>query len=122
MSEDIIKVFFHMTLNIKLYHWQTTLYSRHKATCELFASVIELTDNFVETYIGRYNRPRFDEDFQISVSQVSDEEARSMIQQYILFLKKEVPKHLKQHDTDLLNIRDELLASLNKTLYLFTLN
>jgi hypothetical protein len=111
-----------MTLNIKLYHWQTTLYSRHKATCELFASIIDLTDNFVETYIGRYNRPHFDEDFQISVSQVSDEEARSMIQQYVLFLKKEVPKHLKQHDTDLLNIRDELLASLNKTLYLFTLN
>jgi hypothetical protein len=45
-----------------------------------------------------------------------------MIQQYILFLKKEVPKQLKQHDTDLLNIRDELLSSLNKTLYLFTLN
>ena len=122
MSEEIIKVFFHMTLNIKLYHWQTTLYSRHKATCELFASIIDLTDNFVETYIGRYTRPHFEEDFQINVSQISDEEARNMIQQYILFLKKEVPKQLKQHDTDLLNIRDELLSSLNKTLYLFTLN
>ena len=122
MSEEIIKVFFHMTLNVKLYHWQTTLYSRHKATCELFASIIDLTDNFVETYIGRYSRPHFEEDFQINVSQISDEEARNMIQQYILFLKKEVPKQLKQHDTDLLNIRDELLASLNKTLYLFTLN
>jgi hypothetical protein len=122
MSEEIIKVFFHMTLNVKLYHWQTTLYSRHKATCELFASIIDLTDNFVETYIGRYTRPNFEEDFQINVSQISDEEARNMIQQYILFLKKEVPKQLKQHDTDLLNIRDELLASLNKTLYLFTLN
>ncbi len=122
MSEEIIKVFFHMTLNIKLYHWQTTLYSRHKATCELFASIIDLTDNFVETYIGRYTRPYFEEDFQINVSQISDEEARNIIQQYIIFLKKEVPKQLKQHDTDLLNIRDELLASLNKTLYLFTLN
>jgi hypothetical protein len=122
MSEEIIKVFFHMTLNIKLYHWQTTLYSRHKATCELFASIIDLTDNFVETYIGRYTRPYFEEDFQINVSQISDDEARNLIQQYILFLKKEVPKQLKQHDTDLLNIRDELLASLNKTLYLFTLN
>ena len=122
MSEEIIKVFFHMTLNIKLYHWQTTLYSRHKATCELFASIIDLTDNFVETYIGRYTRPYFEEDFQINVSQISDDEARNIIQQYILFLKKEVPKQLKQHDTDLLNIRDELLASLNKTLYLFTLN
>lgn len=122
MSEDIIKLFFHMTLNIKLYHWQTTMYSRHKATCDLFASIIDLTDNFVETYIGRYSRPHFEDDFQVNVTQVSDEEARNMIQQYILFLKKEVPKHLKQHDTDLLNIRDELLASLNKTLYLFTLN
>ena len=33
--ESLIKVFFHMTTTIKLYHWQTLSYPRHKATCDL---------------------------------------------------------------------------------------
>jgi hypothetical protein len=32
-----------------------------------------------------------------------------------------LPKKIKTTDTDLLNIRDEILAELNKVLYLFTL-
>jgi hypothetical protein len=122
MSEQLIKVFFHMTLNIKLYHWQTTSFARHKASCELLESLTDLIDTFVETYIGRYKRPYFQEDIQINVSQISDEQAKNMMNEYILFLKKEVPKYLKSHDTDLLNIRDEMISQFNKTLYLFTLH
>jgi hypothetical protein len=44
MSEQLIKVFFHMTLNIKLYHWQTTSFARHKASCELLESLTDLID------------------------------------------------------------------------------
>ena len=122
MSEQLIKVFFHMTLNIKLYHWQTTSFARHKASCQLLESLTDLIDTFVETYIGRYKRPYFQEDIQINVSQISDEQAKNMMNEYILFLKKEVPKYLKSHDTDLLNIRDEMISQFNKTLYLFTLH
>jgi len=122
MSEQFIKVFFHMTLNIKLYHWQTTSFARHKVSCELLESLTDLIDTFVETYIGRYKRPYFPEDIQINVSQISDEQAKNMMNEYILFLKKEVPKYLKSHDTDLLNIRDEMISQFNKTLYLFTLH
>jgi hypothetical protein len=122
MSEQMIKVFFHMTLNIKLYHWQTTSFARHKASCELLASLTDLIDTFVETYIGRYKRPYLPEGMEINVSQISDEQAKNMISEYILFLKKEVPRQLKSHDTDLLNIRDEMISQFNKTLYLFTLH
>ena len=37
-------------------------------------------------------------------------------------LIEEVPKGLKKTDTDLINIRDEMLAELNQLLYLFTLH
>lgn len=121
-SEQIITAFFHMTLTIKLYHWQTTVYARHKATDDLFNELLDLIDTFVETYIGNYKRPSFDNKISISFSNVSDDEMIKTLKKYVFFLRKELPKYLAEHDTELLNIRDEMLQLLNKTLYLFTLN
>ena len=119
--ETLIQVFFSMQHTIKLYHWQTASFARHKATCELLASMDSLIDSFIETYMGRYSRPSFGGGFDLKVKEMSDEEAEDILEKYIQFLKVEVPKNLKAGDTDLLNIRDEMLGILNKTQYLFTL-
>lgn len=120
--EDIIQVFFHMQLNIKLYHWQTRSFARHKATDELLGNLSSLIDEFIEVYIGRYKRPDFGGNTSIEVVELSDEMAKKLIEQYISTMKTKLPKYLKKEsDTDLLNIRDEILSNLNKTLYLFTL-
>jgi hypothetical protein len=37
------------------------------------------------------------------------------------WLATRLPKFIKSTDTDLLNIRDELIAAINQALYLFTL-
>jgi hypothetical protein len=58
----------------------------------------------------------------MNIQELSDISAVEAIQQYINFLKNDLPKNLGSNDTDLLNIRDEMLSNLNKTLYLFTLN
>lgn len=120
-SENIVKFLFHMTTTIKLYHWQTTNFARHKATDELHGALTDLTDQFVEVYMGRYGRPQFPNGFRLSISELSDDNADDMIKEYIDYLKTDLPKYLKEDDTDLLNIRDEMLSNLNKTLYLFTL-
>ena len=44
------------------------------------------------------------------------------INDIIEFLTVEIPKVIKEEDTDLLNIRDEILAELNKLKYLLTLS
>ena len=120
--EDIIEVFFHMQLNIKLYHWQTRSYARHKATDELLGNLSSLIDEFIEVYMGRYKRPDFGGGISVEVVELSDEMAKKLIEQYISTMKTKVPKYLKKEsDTDLLNIRDEILSNMNKTLYLFTL-
>lgn len=119
--ETLIQVFFSMQNTIKLYHWQTGSFARHKATCELLAGLDPLIDSFIETYMGRYSRPFFSGGFDIKIKELSDQEAESILDKYIQFLKVEVPKHLKTSDTDLFNIRDEMLGILNKTVYLFTL-
>jgi hypothetical protein len=38
------------------------------------------------------------------------------------WLTHQLPKYLKKDDTDLLNIRDEILAHLNQARFLFTLH
>ena len=120
-SENIIKIFFHMQHSIKLYHWQTTSYPRHKATNDLLDSLNDLIDTFVETYIGKYSRPSFKNDLVLSISEHSDDDIIKLFNRYIKFLSTEIMKYVSSTDTDLLNIRDEMLGLFNKTLYLFTL-
>jgi hypothetical protein len=122
--ENIIKVFFYIQHTIKLYHWQTKSFARHKATCDLLGSLNDLIDEFIEVYMGRYQRPDFGKNgFKLAIDQLSDldDSAPKTIQNFIDFLKNDVPKYLKPNDTDLFNIRDEIVGVLNKTLYLFTL-
>jgi hypothetical protein len=120
--ENIIKLFFHMSNTIKLYHWQTTSFARHKATCELFNNLQPLIDDFIEVYMGRYDRPSFPDGFKLNIKELSDDSVVELVQEYIDYLKNELPKYIKSSDTDLFNIRDDMLSNLNKVQYLFTLN
>jgi F0F1-type ATP synthase membrane subunit b/b' len=52
----------------------------------------------------------------------SDKEATKMIQEAIAWLNTDLTKKLKKTDTDLINIRDTIVADLNQTLYLFSFN
>jgi len=111
-----------MNLNIRLYHWQTTNYARHVASGELYEKLSELTDRFVETFMGRYKRPEYKDPFKITVKQHSDSNIIETLKEYANYLRKNIDTTLKYGDTDILNIRDEMLGEINQTLYLFTLH
>lgn len=120
---DYVKFFFELSNNTKLYHWMTTSFARHKASDKLFESIIDLSDKFMETYMGRYGRPSIinDKTAKLNVKTYTD---KSIIEYYNsckAILETSFVKQLKPTDTDLLNIRDELLGSINQVLYLFTL-
>ena len=104
---------------VKLYHWQTKSFARHTATDALTATLDTLIDSFVESYMGRYGRPKVSG--SIKLHNFSESAARSFVAKQTKFLSTDLPKKIKSTDTDLLNIRDEILAELNKVLYLFTL-
>ena len=115
--EQLVQIFFHMMLNIKLYHWETTNFARHKASDELHANLSALIDKFIEVYIGGYTRPTFTSTFSVKVKRLNDTDIIEVLNQYKEFLKHELPKYVKESDTDLLNIRDEMLGILNQTKY-----
>jgi hypothetical protein len=115
---EIVNFFFTLQMLNKLYHWNTTSYSRHKATDRFNKNFLELVDKFVEVFIGTYDmKPMFNE-IQINKDYLTD---KGIVMLFIF-----TRKYLNTFDqyiqsTDLLNIRDELLGEVNQTLYLFNL-
>ena len=123
MSAEIVNTMMTLRDQIKLYHWQTMNYPRHIATNDLVTKLDANIDQFVETYIGRYGRPKLTgRTSAIHLRNHSDKEAQDMIREMVAWLETNLPKYLKKTDTELLNIRDTILGDLNQTLYLFTLN
>lgn len=123
MSAEIVHLMMTLRDQVKLYHWQTVSYPRHKATDELVDKLDTNIDQFVEVYIGKYGRPKLiGRTSSIHLRNHSDKEATKMIQEAIHWLTVDLTKKLKKTDTDLLNIRDTIVADLNQTLYLFSLH
>ncbi len=120
-----IKFFFSLQLNLKLYHWMTTKHPRHVASDKLFSDLADLVDQFIEVYIGKYGRSKIGpkiEEFNIKVINLSDKSIIEFLNMAIQKLTTNFPDKIDQTaDTDLLNIRDEIIGTINRTLYLFTL-
>ena len=122
MSADAVQFFFEMRAQIKLYHWQTQRFSRHKATDEVIEALDKLIDEYVETYMGKYGRPRMTgATSTIKVMNMADSTAARYIRSCIAYLQGPLVRRLKPADTDLVNLRDEMLGELNKLLYLYSL-
>lgn len=105
---------------IRVYHWQTHNYARHIAAGQLYDTLSALTDQLVETWQGKYGR--FELKGKIpTYTQLNDAQAVNFLRSLRAFLVNTLPKEFNRQDSDLFNIRDEMLADVEKTLYLFTL-
>ena len=123
MSADQIHFFLQLRNQIKLYHWQTRVYSRHIATDKTLENLDTTIDTYVEVYIGKYGRPKVSgKNASIALQNLSEAGAVRLVNAAIKYLQGPLTKTLKPStDTDLMNIRDEIIADLNQLLYLFTL-
>ena len=118
--QAIIKQFFYFRDQIKLYHWRTTSYARHKATDEFIQNFDLKVDEFVEVLMGGRDEKNRD-DFSISFITLREETAEANIIAFRDWVKDVLPTLLYHHETDLLNLKDEILALFNRLLYLFRL-
>jgi hypothetical protein len=117
---EIVSMFFNIRDQVKLYHWQTKSFAEHKATDDLVGTLDTNIDKFVESYMGRYGRPYIKKTLPVKNLTVTG--IRTFISKSDEWLAKKLPRMLKRGDSDLLNIRDEILADLNQVKYLFTLS
>jgi hypothetical protein len=120
MSADVVHVMMTLRNQIKLYHWQTMSFPRHKATDDLVTKLDANIDQFVEVYIGKYGRPRLTGRHSIVLHNFTDKQATQFLRSAVAWMTTTLSKKIARTDTELLNIRDTIVADLNQTIYLFT--
>ena len=113
------------TAQIKLLHWQTRSYSEHKALDKLFNSFIALSDDLVESVMGKYCRPELSEkECSINVMNYRNPDSPDGVQDYMKSLYKcyaEDCRALFSKDLEILNQIDEIVSLIDKINYLITL-
>ena len=114
----LVDHFFRFQNELKLYHWRTQYYSRHRASDKLTEDMLELIDRFIEAYMGIYGRVSLS--FKdMTLRTFTDKNAPRLLNEMIKFLGT-LSEPLKK-DLALLNIRDEMVSVLERTLFLFDL-
>jgi DNA-binding ferritin-like protein len=117
----IVKVFLELLNMVKLYHWKTHSFSQHKATDELYERLNEHIDKFVEVLLGKDQSRIHMIENRIDLLDVNKKsQFQERIFEYRTFLTELDIFFHKGRDTDLLNIRDEILADINQFLYLMS--
>ena len=123
-ESEIILKFIQILNIIKIYHWKTLSYPEHKATDELYESFNGRMDEFVETMLGKIGK-------RVNLSSVKSipfydytnvakfKQCIEIFKTYLVNMSNAV--YFKNPaNSDLLNIRDEILGDLNKFTYLLT--
>ena len=105
---------------IKYYHWQTTSFARHKALDKAHDDLSDLIDSFVEILIAKHGRD-FLQTMEIKIHSKQDVNMENALNEMVQFFNQLNTGLNAETDTDLLNIRDEMLGVINRTKYLFTL-
>jgi hypothetical protein len=123
-EREITMKFFEMILLIKLYHWKTHSYATHKATDELYTKLNEHMDKFMEVLLGKTSM-RIDLTRQKTLPLYDLSNIDELINKVNEFKRYLV--NLDNHkamrtmsNSDLFNIRDEILSDMNQFLYLLS--
>jgi len=120
-GEVIQTTLMQMQNQYKILHWQTMSFSQHKSFDEIVSSLSENIDEFIETYMGKYGRVIATSTFNLTLANYKDANFVTLTDSYINFMIGLSNMLDASKDSDLLNIRDEILGSLNQLKYLLTL-
>jgi len=122
---QIATYFFQLQNQLKLYHWQTPVYARHLASDSLLNGLLPQIDTFMEILQGKKNQRIGMNTNNVSISiQTYDDDhiidyLRNVVKD-LMNIEKTFGGVVTSKDTDLLNIRDDMVGQINKALYLFT--
>jgi hypothetical protein len=124
-EQEIVIKFLSILNTVKIYHWKTHSYPAHKATDDLYSDINDNIDKFIEVLLGKIgNRIDLSKVKSIPIcdftsnGQIKNEVIK--FKGYLVGLNTNKVMN-NSSNSDLYNIRDELLADLNKFLYLLTL-
>ncbi len=121
MKEVLTLKLVQIQLQFKFLHWQTFGDAKHKAYGDIYDSLGDIIDKFVEAMMGKYGRVEFDPEFSIMFQDIKSLSVQNFMDGITEFLVG-MSDHLdSRYDSDLLNLRDEMLADINQLKYRLTL-
>jgi hypothetical protein len=121
MKEELTLKLVQIQLQFKFLHWQTFGDAKHKAYGDIYDSLGDIIDKFVEAMMGKYGRVEFDPEFSIMFQDIKSMNIQNFLDGITEFLVGMTDQLDTKYYTDLLNLRDEMLAEINKLKYLLTL-
>jgi hypothetical protein len=117
----LIKSFLTIQNQLRILHWQTTSYAQHKALGSAYEDLDELVDDFIEIFAGGDRSILEVGSFECkchSIDSISPLDFMSSVEK---FVSESLSDAIPEHRSDLHNIKDEMLAVVNKTKYLLNL-
>lgn len=121
MKEEFILKLVQIQAQFRFLHWQTMGDAKHRSYGDIYSSLDGHIDSFVEAMMGKYGRPQFDSEFSIMFQDISTLSVQNFLDGITEFLVEMSDKLDSRYDTDLMNLRDEMLFEVNKLKYLLTL-
>ena len=144
-AETVMLLFFQIQNSLRFAHWRTKKYSTHKALDKFLDKFMEKMDEFIEIWQGKYGRIEYAKavkEKEVKIYQIDTEDLDRYLDVIIGFLSGEKDKNCKKYvihnkidycgitildvidkkDTDLLNLRDEILGIVNQLKYLLSLS
>jgi hypothetical protein len=121
MKEEFILKLVQIQNQFRFLHWQTFGDAKHSAYGEIYDTLGDLIDTFAEAMMGKYGRPEFESEFSIMFQDIKSMNIQNFLDGITEFLVDMTDQLDSRYDTDLLNLRDEMLSGINKLKYLLTL-
>jgi len=120
MENTIVELLTFQT-QIRILHWQTFSYARHKAFNKAYNDLDEQIDKFVECFQGKYQRFSLKPFTTIEIVNVEEVDHEVFIKDMMEFLSTRAVDQLDPiKDTELFNIRDEILGIVDRLKYFLT--
>ena len=118
MEKELLSNVLQIQGQLKVLHWQTESYAEHNAFGMTYDALEDKFDRLIEVYCGKYQRPKFGGVEELTFADHDTLKIDAFITSAI---ESFVDMFMSDKDAELSNLRDEIVADLNKLKYLLTL-
>lgn len=105
----------HCGIQVRIYHWQSDSYAQHSALGDLYDSLSVLTDSLVETMQGKDDK--IFKGYKLESELNEDNKPLEYLKMMASWIKEERYKCFSKECTEIQNIIDEIISTIEKTNY-----
>jgi DNA-binding ferritin-like protein len=125
MHNKVVQRLMFLVSTVQLYHWNTHKYSKHLASDALYNDLQVLVDKFIESFYGRFGQPsskELKEEIPLKIKTLDNKHLVRYLNKTIEDLKNGILGAIADRDNGLSSIRDEMITTISKGIYLLKMS